>query len=229
VQIAPEIRLCQVDIQVLARDWWGDFLLADLRRPARGLSPAAPIDAWLAPVEQKVLERFKSFKRQVEWLAGRLAVKTLAGACLDPDLPPTAVTVSHEPDGAPVLPAFPRRCISITHGGRFAVAALSLDPAQAIGIDIERMPLPAGEAFLRLAFSQRERAVLDPVDQLALARAWTLKEAYLKYIRRGFHRNLQGVEFLDGKLLDGGREAPVRWTFGAPDPDHLLAVLFGPR
>ena len=122
---APNIRLCQVDIQALLRDWFGDLALEDLRRPARDLSACAAIEAWLAPGEMETVQRFKAFKRQVEWLAGRLAVKHLVAACLDPDLPPTAVTVAHEPGGAPFLPDFPDHCLSITHAGRFAVAGLS--------------------------------------------------------------------------------------------------------
>ncbi len=228
-KIAPDIRLCQVDIQALVRDWFGDFTLEDLRRPGRDLSICASIDPWLAPGELETVQRFKSFKRQVEWLAGRLAVKNLVADCLDPGRPATEVRIDHEPDGAPLLLDFPNHCLSITHAGRFAVAGLSLDPDLAIGIDIERLPVPANEAFFGLAFSQRERAVLDPADQPALARAWTLKEAYLKYIRQGFHHSLKRVEVLDGVLLDGSRPAPVDWTFSAPDPSHVLAVVFGPR
>ena len=141
--------------------------------------------------------------------------------------PATEVRIDHEPDGAPLLPDFPNHCLSITHAGRFAVAGLSLDPD--LAIDIERLPVPANEAFLGLAFSQRERAALDPAGQPALARAWTLKEAYLKYIRQGFHQSLKRVELLDGVLLDGGQPAPVGWTFSAPDLDHVLDVVFGPR
>ena len=228
-EIAPHIRLCQVDIQFLVRDWFGDSAFADLRRPGRDLSTCASIDVWLSPGEIETVQRFKSFKRQVEWLAGRLAVKNLVAACLDPGRPATEINIYHERDGAPFLPDFTNHCLSITHAGRFAVAGLSPDPAQAIGVDIERLPVPSNEAFLDLAFSQRERAALDPADQPALVRAWTLKEAYLKYIRQGFHQSLKQVEFLEGVLLDGGQPAPVGWTFSTPDPHHVLAVVFGPR
>lgn len=223
----PNIRLCRVDMEVLVREWFGALPSADLRRPARDLSPYPWFDPWLAPGEREIVNGFKSLKRQVEWLAGRLAVKTLVAACFDSGLGAIAVTVSREPGGAPFLPAFPDHCVSITHAGRFAVAALGLDPSIGVGIDLERLPIPSDPAFLGLAFSARERAVLDPSDPEELARAWTLKEAYLKYIRRGFDQRLHRVELLDGAMLEDGRPAPVRWTMETPSPDHRLAVVWG--
>ena len=222
------MRICRVDIDALVDDCFGDLAIEDLRRPALDLSAHPGISTWLAAEEQEAVNRFKSLKRQVEWLAGRLAVKTLVSACLAPDIATATVTVAHEPQGAPFLPQFPDHCLSITHAGRMAVAAVSLDADRAIGIDVEHLPVPAGESFLSLAFSARERAALDPSDPLSVARAWTLKEAYLKYIRRGFHKSLHRVEFLNGALLEDGRPAPVRWTTTMPAPDHLLAVVYGP-
>jgi 4'-phosphopantetheinyl transferase len=227
--IAPDIRLCLVDIQALVRDWFGDLEIENLRRPARDLSALAALRDWLAPAEWETVQGFKALKRQVEWLAGRLAVKTLVTACLDAKLPPMDITVSHEPRGAPSLPLFPGHCLSITHAGRWAAAAVSLHPARALGIDIERLSIPATQGFLDLVFSPREQAALDWSDPLARTRAWTLKEAYLKYIRRGFHRSLRRVELIDGKLLDAGRPVAVQWTVARTLPDYLLAVVFGPR
>lgn len=227
--IAPEIPFCLVDIQSLVGEWFGDLGIENLRRPARDLSALAAIRDWMTPDELETVQGFKALKRQVEWLAGRLAVKTLVGACLEAKLPPMDITVSHEPQGAPYLPLFPGHCLSITHAGRWAAAAVSLDPDLALGIDIERLSIPATQGFLDLVFSPREQAALDWSDPLARTRAWTLKEAYLKYIRRGFHRSLRRVELIDGKLLDGGRLAPVQWTVARTVPDYLLAVVFGPH
>jgi 4'-phosphopantetheinyl transferase len=228
-EIAQDIRLCQVDIEALVRDWFGDLEIGDLRRPARDLSFIAALRDWLAPGEWEAVQGFKALKRQVEWLAGRLAVKTLVTACLDARLAPGAITVAYEPHGAPYLPLFPDHCLSITHAGRWAAAALSLDPARAVGIDIERRRIPTNPAFLQLLLSDREQTALDGSDALALVRTWTLKEAYLKYIRQGFHRSLRQVAFLDGRLLEGGRPAPVRWNASVLDSDHLLAVVDGPH
>jgi 4'-phosphopantetheinyl transferase len=227
--IAPDIRLCQVDIQTLVKDWFGDLGIENLRRPARDLSTLGAIRDWLAPGEWEAVQGFKALKRQVEWLAARLAVKTLVTACLDARLAPKDITVAYESQGAPCLPLFPGHCLSITHAGRWAAAALGRDPARAVGIDIERRRIPTDPAFLHLVLSDREQAALDESDPLALVRAWTLKEAYLKYIRRGFHRSLRQVEFLDGQLLEDGRPAPVRWKVVPLDPDHVLAVVDGPR
>jgi 4'-phosphopantetheinyl transferase len=228
-EIAQNIRLCRVDIEALVKNWFGDSGIEGLRRPARDLSSIAPLPDWLAPGELETVQGFKALKRQVEWLAGRLAVKTLVTACLDAGLAPTNVTVACEPQGAPYLPLFPGHCLSITHAGRWAAAAVSLDPALAIGIDIERLSIPGTRAFLDLVFSAREQAALDRSDPLSLPRAWTLKEAYLKYIRRGFHRSLRQVELIDGNLLEHGRPAPVRWTVTPLAPGYLLALVFGAR
>jgi 4'-phosphopantetheinyl transferase len=227
VESETNIRICRVDMAALIQRWFGHMAMEDLRRPARRFDAHPRIEAWLAPEEQEALNHFKSFKRQVEWLAGRLAVKALVAGCLGAELPAPEIRVAHDPQGAPFLPGFPDHCISITHAGRFAAAAVSLDPRIALGIDIERLPIPAGDAFLKVAFSDRERQALDPGDGQALARSWTLKEAYLKYIRQGFHRSLHRVEWLNGRLLDGGRTAPVHWEVMAPSPDHRLAVVWG--
>jgi 4'-phosphopantetheinyl transferase len=228
-EIAQDIRLCRVDIQALVRDWFGDLGIENLRRPARDFSLLAEIRDWLAPRELKTVQGFKALKRQVEWLAGRLAVKSLVRDCLDARLPSVDITVAHEPPGAPFLPLFSGHCLSITHAGRWAAAAVSLDPALAVGIDIERLSIPGTRGFLDLVFSAREQAVLDRSDPLALARAWTLKEAYLKYIRRGFHRSLRQVELIGGKLLENGCPAPVRWTVTPLASGYLLAVVSGAR
>ena len=229
VESETNIRICRVDMDALVQQWFGHTGMEDLRRPARHLDAHPRIEAWLATEEQGTLNHFKSLKRQVEWLAGRVAVKILVAGGLGAGLPAPEIRVAHDPQGAPFLPGFPDHCLSITHAGRFAAAAVSLDPKTAVGIDIERLPIPAGDAFLKVAFSDRERQSLDPGDGQTLARAWTLKEAYLKYIRQGFNRSLHQVEWLNGRVLDDGRTAPVNWEVISPAHDHLLAVIWGPR
>lgn len=224
---AVDIHLCRVDLDRFQAVWLPALGGADRRRPSVAIEADSPAAGLLHPAELETVNRMAALKRQVEWLAGRYAVKMLAAAYLT-ECPAFAIRVAREAGGAPFLPAFPEHGVSITHAGRFAVAALGLDPLISMGIDLERLPIPSDEAFIELAFSGRERAGLDPSDPESLARAWTLKEAYLKYIRRGFDQSLHRVEFLDGVMLAEGRAAPVHWTVTAPAKNYRLSVVWGP-
>lgn len=201
-------------------------------RTARPLAIAAGDFATplLAPSERDRVNAFKSRKRQAEWMAGRLAAKTLAAAAA-PNAPPSPdIAIAYQPEGAPYLVSHPDRSLSITHAHDYAVAGLAMHPGQVMGLDLEkRRPLEI-EYVLRTAFSDRERRLLDPADQGRFFACWTLKEAYLKFLGRGFRESLKQVEILDGGVIRhrGRTIANLATRVLQPFPDYTLAVVLGP-
>lgn len=200
------------------------------RQPPIALDQAHALRALLSAEEMAQVNRFKALKRQVEWLAGRIAVKTLVVRSLKPELPPTAVQICHHAQGAPYLSCAPDIPLSISHAGGYAVAGLLPDPAQALGLDIEQMEARAVSAIRSTAFSEEERRALPSTDPDPVFRRWCLKEAFLKYIGRGFHENLTRVEILDGTIRHNGQAVPhLTLRLARPFPGHILAVISGPR
>lgn len=207
--------------------------------PVEGLDQARPLaitacdfaHPLLAPAELARVNTFKSRKRQVEWLAGRLAAKSLAGICMDDTMALPDVGIAYHPKGAPYLEHRPDLPLSISHAGGCAVAGLGHSNQESLGLDIEQKSDLEIESILPVAFSDRERQNMDPGDQDRFFACWTLKEAYLKYLGRGFHDNLKKVEILDADTIrhHGKIAAGLRIQLLRPFPQYTLAIVAGPR
>ncbi|MBL0712394.1 MAG: 4'-phosphopantetheinyl transferase superfamily protein [Desulfosarcina sp.] len=185
----------------------------------------------LAPMELARVNAFKSLKRQIEWMAGRLAAKTLArslGASGD-DI--TAIRIAYRPEGAPYLDRRPDLSLSISHAHDYAVAGLSRDADTILGLDLEKQQPLDIELMLRTAFSDRERRRLDPADRDRFFECWTLKEAYLKYLGKGFRESLKQIEILDNfGLYHHGQPVPrVAVQILKPFPAYTLSIVSGPQ
>lgn len=173
---------------------------------------------------------FKSRKRQVEWLAGRLAAKSLARLCTDNAMALPDVGIAYHPEGAPYLEHRPDMPLSISHAGDYAVAGLSHSNKAALGLDIEKIQSLDIESILPVAFSDRERQNMDPGDPDRFFACWTLKEAYLKYLGRGFRADLKKVEILDLDTIrhHGQDVTGLRIQLLRPFPQYTLAIVTGP-
>ena len=184
----------------------------------------------LAPSEIARVNAFKSRKRQTEWMAGRLAAKTLARFQADAAGALSDVGVAYHPDGAPYLAQAQALSLSISHAHGYAVAGLGHSRRTAIGVDIEKKQPLDIEALLRAAFSNRERRCMDPADQDHFFACWTLKEAYLKYLGRGFRESLKQVEILEGwSVWHHGRPVTgLQVHLLHPFPSYALAIVSGP-
>jgi 4'-phosphopantetheinyl transferase len=184
----------------------------------------------LAAAEIKKVNTFKSRKRQLEWMAGRLAAKTLAADTADQAGPLPDTIIAYHPEGAPYVDHQPRRSLSISHAGGYAVAGLARSDQTALGLDIEKMQALDIESILPVAFSDRERRRLDPADRYRFFECWTLKEAYLKYLGRGFRENLKAIEILEGTTIRhaGQIVAGLQVRTFQPFPGYTLAIVFGP-
>lgn len=143
-------------------------------------------------------------QRQLEWLLGRIAAKDAArawsartaGTALD--LHPAAFAIRSDPQGQPVVTAWPGPapvpCISIAHSHGVAVAIAAGAP---VGIDIERV-VERDAHWLASFTTEGERqqlATYAAPDRAAwITRLWCAKEAFAKRLGLGLHRPAQDVE-----------------------------------
>lgn len=185
-----------------------EWLPVDQVRGDYAAAPAAYCAHYLGPAELSVFTRITVPKRQVEWLAGRVAAKRLVCLTLERlglAVPPSELAVlgrkpggragkpelsappggSYGRDGPPGLPITD---ISLAHTLRFAVCGLA--SGGRVGVDVE--PLRSfSPALLRTVFTEREVALAESVfpafDTAHRATAlWVVKEALLKAYGIGF-------------------------------------------
>ncbi len=177
--------------------------------------------AFLNAAELARLNSFKALKKQVEWMAGRLAIKTLVAPN---DL--QAAQVAYRKLGAPYLPHIPHQPISISHSQDYAVAGIGPLDGGPIGLDIEKIDPASLAAMQRVAFSDREATLSRQgrtVDSFVI---WTAKEAYLKQIQQGFHAGLKKIEILDGQIYHAQRRVTdITLTTRRIFQDYILSVV----
>ncbi len=149
------------------------------------------------------LNGFKILKKQTEWLCGRYAVKKLFHAAIDPDIPFQKIVLDHEDLGAPFILSHPHIPVSISHSCEYAAAILSPNVHISLGMDMEKIGKTPDEHFLKIAFTPREISAMDKTAQGIFCQ-WTLKEAYLKLIKKGFHEGLGKVEIVHEKIFHKG-------------------------
>ena len=161
---------------------------------------------WFSQAEIYILNDFKNLKRQVHWMGGRFAVKQLVLRLIDPGQAAHALEIHHEPMGAPFLPFLPQLPISIAHSGAFAVAAIGMNDACRVGVDIEACRRFDTEGVIKTAFSPREQSILEGGSLSEFYRMWTLKEAFLKLLRKGFLEDIQWVEIWGDRIFYKSQE-----------------------
>jgi phosphopantetheinyl transferase len=165
---------------------------------------------------------FRTFKRQIEWFAGRLSF-----AQLDVQYLGGNHQIDNDASGAPFIIGMPNR-ISITHAGNFAVAAVSLAPSIIVGIDIERIRgFDHRRSFLGVAFPEEEYTTLEKMSDKEIMTLWTLKESFLKIIGLGFAERLKEVKIqTDGFIYKGKKIDSLKRKIYSID-DHVLSVVYG--
>ena len=176
-------------------------------------------------LEFETLNDFKNLKRQLQWLAGRFAVKQLVKRLIAPARDAHTIEIEYEPMGAPFLSSMPHIPISIAHSGEFAVAAMGLNDVFRVGVDIEKIHMIDMEGVLEIAFSLREQSVLQGSLQSEFYRSWTLKEAFLKLIRKGFFEEVKSVEILGNQIFYAGRVMDRAQIFSRPIGSRYIFSL----
>jgi 4'-phosphopantetheinyl transferase len=157
---------------------------------------------WLSPVEQQTLAAFRFPKRRDEWLLGRWTAKSLLRSLpAYRGLPPQAIEVYNEPDGAPglTLPAGSPSpgSLSISHSGPYALCALASGPDLRIGADLELVE-SRSEGFIEDYFTPCEREMVHTAPResrdFVATLVWSLKEAMLKALGVGLRWDTRRVE-----------------------------------
>ncbi|HUZ66339.1 MAG TPA: 4'-phosphopantetheinyl transferase superfamily protein [Beijerinckiaceae bacterium] len=173
-------------------------LLADLDDPA-----CADL-ANLAPSEEDLIDAGRpSAGARAYFLRRRALLRLLVGYYLS--VPRSEVKISYDAHGAPLVASNPSCFVSVSARGSLAALAVACAP---IGVDIEL----SGETRepVWTVLHEREREFLKGLDpdqrHAAFLRIWTMKEAYLKAIGRGFERDPTEIEVSD----DGNNRALVR-------------------
>lgn len=169
----------------------------------------------LSPAEDQLFQGFRSAKRRLEWLGGRLAAKHCLHRLLHdhrPDPPPWHRHAFLPDDhGRPCLmdppPDLPSPWVSISHSRRYAAALVC--PDSRCGIDIQQTTTTL--LSVRERFAKDEELALFPPGMEPLIRLgllWAAKEATKKCLLAD-HPSFFGAIRL---IAIGDESTPDTWT-----------------
>ena len=189
------------------------------------------IPEFLSPEELETINGFKALKKQIEWTAGRFLIKNMVNELFwnayvnasdipfdhekfsissvdEKNIRLCDIIISHHEQGAPFLEKWPFVKISISHSGAYAAASLCVAKGKDPGLDIEKIGPVPDSSFMKFAFTEKEIANMQQCPEDVFKR-WTVKEAFLKYIKKGFNESLHNVEILDGQIFHEGDKVDV--------------------
>ena len=188
----------------------------------------------LVDAEERVAyDRLISTRRKGEWLAARVAVKTLVAEFIrdfsGTALSPADVRIRKDERKAPhiEIPGIDRvPAISISHSGGLSIAALTCSAdSTSIGLDLEEIE-QRDDSFARNYFSEQELALGVIEDRSTLlAVLWTIKEAVSKALGVGLHARLEEFEVTSLVATDRGYRAEVSLKGLARDAYHTRGGL----
>lgn len=195
-------------------------------RKSRVFDPSDFAVSLLSDMEMETLNRFRSLKKQVEWVSGRFLLKMLARRFFGNETGLADISVAYHEQGAPFLPDLPFADISLSHSGDIAAAAAVPKETGSIGVDVERIGKVPGDNFLRTAFTQNE---LERMGNTAeeIYKNWTVKEAFLKLMKKGFNESLHSVEVLNGEVFYKNCRVPAQIRSEMVEGEYILTVLQG--
>jgi 4'-phosphopantetheinyl transferase len=184
--------------------------------------------AFLSTEELATVNGFKAQKKQVEWICGRFSLKTLVNKALDPTIPLANIQISYQERGAPFLDAYPDIPISLSHSGDYTAVGLGQNRRATMGIDIERIGKMPDTFFMKTAFTPRE---IHHMTQTAheIFRHWTLKEAFLKYIKMGFNENLHMVEIIGEQIFHQEKKQRLNSWSRTIEDQYILSIVADPH
>jgi len=158
--------------------------------------------------EINTINSFKALKKQIEWIGGRYLIKQMIQHNFDPNSSLDQITLSYLDEGAPFLTDSPDIPVSLSHSNDYTTAACSRDKTKTIGVDIEKITKKPDFGFLKTAFTQKEIFYLKD-DAARIFKNWTIKEAYLKYIKKGFNESLHRVEVINNEIWHNNKKIDV--------------------
>ncbi len=174
--------------------------------------------------EINTINGFKALKKQMEWISGRYLIKLMAKNIFSKALPLDEITISYLDEGAPFLTHAPYIPISLSHSNNYAAAGCCMDKTHALGIDIEKIGTKPDKGFLKIAFTKKEIAHLKNNAE-SIFKNWTIKEAYLKQIKKGFNENLHRVEVIDNEIWHNQNRVNVEIYSTIIDNNYVLSLV----
>ncbi|MCP4671805.1 MAG: 4'-phosphopantetheinyl transferase superfamily protein [Desulfobacula sp.] len=180
--------------------------------------------SFLNDEEISIINGFKAVKKQIEWISGRYLIKLMIQNIFSKTLPLDEITISYLDEGAPFLTHAPYIPISLSHSNNFTAAGCCMDKTRILGIDIEKIGTKPDKGFLKIAFTKKEISHL--ADNAApVFKNWTIKEAYLKYIKKGFNENLHRVEVIDNEIWHNQNRVNVDIYSTMIDDNYILSLV----
>ncbi len=172
------------------------------------------LENWFSSDEIGKILGFKSLKKQAEWIAGRYLVKNSV-IVMYPDLNSPEIEVQYKSEGAPYIFKFPEIPFSLSHSGKYSVIIISKNLKSMAAVDMEEIIPKNINSIAKVAFTENERMQFSQInnadyavhDMLHLSKfyeIWTGKEAYLKFIGRGFHEPLKNIEIIGSCVFHNG-------------------------
>lgn len=175
-------------------------------------------------IEIETVNGFKALKKQVEWMAGRYLIKQMIQTLFLPDHSLEAIRLGYREHGAPFVKNHSQISFSLSHSHAYTTAACSENPGQSLGIDIEKISGKPGQAFLRTAFTQNEISDMEDT-KVDIFKRWTIKEAYLKFIKKGFHESLHQVEVIGNRIFHRGNPVPIDIFSQQIQNDYIISLV----
>jgi len=174
--------------------------------------------------ELRTINGFKALKKQIEWISGRYLIKQMMQQLLFVNDAFDQITLSYHEKGAPFLTTLPCLPVSLSHSNGYTASACCRDKRQKLGIDIEKITKKPDPFFMKTAFTQNEiEQLTDDVAQIF--KNWTIKEAYLKYIKMGFHESLHKVEVINNEIFHNRRKINVNVFSTFIEDDYVLSLV----
>jgi len=173
--------------------------------------------------EISTINSFKALKKQIEWVSGRVLIKQMLHHFFLKTVPFDQITLSYLEQGAPFVTQRPFIPVSLSHSSDYTTAACCKDKGQIIGLDIEKIANKPDIFFLKTAFTQNEIVHLkDNTDRIF--KNWTIKEAYLKYIKKGFNESLHSVEVINDEIWHNKKKISVD-VYSTFIDDYVLSLV----
>lgn len=182
------------------------------------------IKPFLTDEEIHTINNFKALKKQIEWMCGRYLIKRMAQYFFLNTTDLDHVTLSYLDEGAPYLTHHPDIPVSLSHSNDYTAVACCKNKNQTIGIDIEKIAKKPGASFMKIAFTQNEISCLKN-NAAEIFKHWTLKEAYLKYIKKGFNESLHQVEVINNEIWHNKKKIDVDVYSAFIDDDYVLSLV----
>lgn len=145
------------------------------------------------------LQKFKSEKRQLEWLAVRLLLKELVGE---------EKAIGYLPSGKPYLEDR-SACISFSHTSGYV--AVALHPTKEVGVDIEQYGMRVRKLATRFVRDDERKSVEAGDEVYALLLHWSAKETMFKLMERSDVDFLDHLHILPFIPMDSGEMEAVEY------------------